>query len=237
MDFLKKYGGIIAILALVIAGVAIFRGGKEAAEIPNQAVTGAISGATGFNSIDFQGLGSPTTFGVAACRVPTGTRQTATSTCSVRNTTGQDLFAWVNLGMASTTEIAANWTDGSGVRVNGVASTTFLVDVATSTDSAFIAGGGDYTNPTGSILDNWRIATGTRLSISSLTATTTAGYGSPFIWKPLEYIVVQMQEETVATARCNTTAVNTTGCEPATSTRKGFHLDAFVYYNTWDTNR
>ena len=247
MDFIKRYAGIIAILALVIAGVAIFRGGEKIIvqdntnDIQNQAVVGGLDSgldnSTGVGSLDFQGIGSRSVFGVAACRVPTGTRATATSTCSVRNNTGIDLYAWANSAMSSTTEITASYTNGSGVQVSGIASSTFIVDIATSTDSATIAGAGDFTNSVGTIVNDWRISTGTRINISSLTATTTPDYGSPFLWRNGEYAVVKMIEETGAATRCGTTAVNGTGCEPATSTRRGFHLDTFFYYSAWNNNR
>lgn len=219
MKFINKYSGWLALCAIIIALIVAFTG-KSTVQVVKEIVSnpmGAINTSTGYNFLEYQGLGTTANYlSVGGANMTLGTTEmSAVSSTTLVNNTGKDLTAWYNFNTI-------------------VSSSTMLYTLATST-TAQNSDGGPYTliPATSALYTQWRVATGTTLTFSSLTATTT-GYGrqgGPFIWKNGEYLIFQRiaDAKTCASGSGSSASDTTRGhCSAATSTDTSATVHVFV---------
>lgn len=223
-----KISTVLILVGLLIAGIGLsvkydFDVTPYVDQIRSIWATGA-GGVTNLDELQFDSVpGSTGTIrGSAYCRI-----QNSTSTCSVRNTTGNDVYAFVTLVMATSSTAGTN---DSWVR----ASSTMLHEVATSS-TAFPGGYGEYTNLTGNIIDNWRVATNTRGQISSYNAaTSTNNPYAPVLWRNGDWIFAQILSDSNTCSgndgAAGSVAGNGRSCEAASSTNRGYNLEVWVDY-------
>lgn len=210
MTKLQKYGGIVAVIAIVIAIIGIFTGGNTVIQRTIEQISG-LPNDTGYNSIQFQQLGSAENYlsiGAAKLSLGTDTTNSSVSSTTIRNNTGKTLLVWANF-LAKT------------------ASSTMIYALATSSDANNASNGGAFTTMTNSVF-KIKVATSSSESTgaaevwSSMQMATSTKYNQgPFVWRDGEYFIFQRvaDKNTCAGGQSGTVVHNS--CESATTTVVG----------------